>query len=63
MYHFDLPVSLQELGGWTNPHIIEYFKNYADFLFRTFGSQVSNHYRRICMNKFSLLVTNSNLYI
>jgi len=40
MYHWDLPNSLQNLGGWVNPYIIEYFVNYADFLFRTFGSQV-----------------------
>lgn len=53
MYHWDLPVSLQELGGWANPNIIEYFKNYADFLFKTFGSQVSNQHRCVCMNEFS----------
>ncbi|KAL4121991.1 hypothetical protein QTP88_014406 [Uroleucon formosanum] len=40
MYHFDLPNILQDLGGWSNPNIGEYFKNYADFLFKTFGSQV-----------------------
>jgi len=40
MYHWDLPNSLQDLGGWSNPNIIGYFVNYADFLFRTFGSQV-----------------------
>ncbi|XP_060850736.1 lactase/phlorizin hydrolase-like [Rhopalosiphum padi] len=40
MYHWDLPNILQNLGGWSNPNIIEYFVNYSDFLFRTFGSQV-----------------------
>ncbi|KAL4121993.1 hypothetical protein QTP88_014408 [Uroleucon formosanum] len=40
MYHWDLPNILQDLGGWSNPNIVEFFKNYADFLFKTFGSQV-----------------------
>ncbi|XP_027837389.2 lactase/phlorizin hydrolase-like [Aphis gossypii] len=40
MYHWDLPNILQDLGGWSNPNIIEYFVNYASFLFRTFGSKV-----------------------
>ncbi|XP_026804450.1 lactase-phlorizin hydrolase-like [Rhopalosiphum maidis] len=40
MYHWDLPNILQGLGGWSNPHIVEYFVNYADFLFRTFGKDV-----------------------
>uniref|UniRef100_A0A2H8TJA5 Lactase-phlorizin hydrolase n=1 Tax=Melanaphis sacchari TaxID=742174 RepID=A0A2H8TJA5_9HEMI len=40
MYHWDLPNCLQDLGGWANPNIIEYFVNYACFLFKTFGSQV-----------------------
>lgn len=41
MYHWDLPNILQDLGGWSNPNIVDYFENYADFLFRTFGSKVS----------------------
>ncbi|KAL4121990.1 hypothetical protein QTP88_014405 [Uroleucon formosanum] len=40
MYHWDLPNILQDLGGWSNPNIGEYFKNYANFLFKTFGSQI-----------------------
>lgn len=41
MHHWDLPQSLQELGGWANPILVEYFSNYASFLFETFGEQVS----------------------
>jgi len=48
MYHWDLPVSLQELGGWANPKIIEYFVNYSNFLFKTFGADVSNQHRCVC---------------
>ncbi|XP_029347742.1 lactase-phlorizin hydrolase-like [Acyrthosiphon pisum] len=40
MYHWDLPNILQDLGGWSNPNIVGYFENYANFLFKTFGSQV-----------------------
>jgi len=44
MYHWDLPNNLQDLGGWSNPNIIEYFVNYANFLLRTFGSKVSKQH-------------------
>uniref|UniRef100_A0A3B4BLN3 Uncharacterized protein n=1 Tax=Periophthalmus magnuspinnatus TaxID=409849 RepID=A0A3B4BLN3_9GOBI len=41
LYHWDLPEHLQHtLGGWTNPHIVELFKDYADFCFHTFGDDV-----------------------
>lgn len=41
MYHFDLPNILQKLGGWANPNIVDFFKDYATFLFDTFGDKVS----------------------
>ncbi|XP_047505888.1 myrosinase 1-like [Pieris napi] len=40
IYHWDLPVKLQDLGGWTNPLIVDWFESYADILFRNYGNRV-----------------------
>lgn len=43
LYHWDLPSALNDKtdkGGWLSPNITEKFKDYADFCFQTFGSQV-----------------------
>ena len=40
LYHWDLPQVLEDCGGWRNRDSIEWFGEYADKMFRTFGDTV-----------------------
>ncbi|XP_034826461.2 myrosinase 1-like [Maniola hyperantus] len=40
MYHFDLPVKIQDLGGWTNPLIVNWFGAYARVLYTLYADRV-----------------------
>ncbi|KAE8742663.1 lactase-phlorizin hydrolase-like [Frankliniella occidentalis] len=60
MNHFDYPfATLKKTGGWANKAIVPAFREYADFLFKTFGDKVRlwttiNEANYYCMN-FALL--------
>ncbi|PKG22878.1 GH1 family beta-glucosidase [Niallia nealsonii] len=42
LYHWDLPLSLEEDGGWTNKRTAEAFVKYAEICFQAFGDRVKH---------------------
>lgn len=40
LFHWDLPVGLQNLGGWANREIVKWFTDYAKVCFENFGDRV-----------------------
>lgn len=40
LYHFDMPMVLQEKGGWLNRETVEAYEKYASLCFELFGDRV-----------------------
>ena len=41
-YHWDLPQTLEDKGGWSNRDSIQWFEDYVDVITKAFGDRVKN---------------------
>ena len=41
LFHFDMPMWAQKIGGWENRKVVDYYANYAKKCFELFGDRVT----------------------
>lgn len=68
LYHWDLPQRLQDIGGWYNPLMVDYFTDFAEVAFKTFGDRVKtwltfNEPFHICIYAYELSMKGVGDYI
>lgn len=59
IYHWDLPQNLEDMGGWLNPNIVEWYTDFARTVFALFGDRVKhwitvNEPGQICLFSYEL---------
>ncbi|WP_300385457.1 glycoside hydrolase family 1 protein [Clostridium sp.] len=42
LFHFDMPMDLQNIGGWENREVVRYYAEYAKKCFEIFGDRVKH---------------------
>jgi beta-glucosidase len=42
LYHWDLPLALQQKGGWSNRDVVDWFSDYVELCVKQFGYAVKN---------------------
>ncbi|HHB1426554.1 TPA: glycoside hydrolase family 1 protein [Serratia odorifera] len=42
LFHFDMPMAMQQLGGWESREVIDAYAEFADNCFRLFGDRVKH---------------------
>jgi beta-glucosidase/6-phospho-beta-glucosidase/beta-galactosidase len=40
LFHFDMPMAMQEIGGWENRDVVDAYARYAQICFELFGDRV-----------------------
>lgn len=59
LFHWDMPTILMDLGGWTNPKIVDYFEDYVRIAFKLYGDLIKmwttvNEPHQHCYNGYGL---------